>query len=98
MPVGRCTYDGLGGNIAGSSWSVLDDELLAEQLRQPLTDEASGDVGSATSGKTYNHAHRPCRIGLRPRHARDRRQRGSARGQMEKNSAGKFVKVATSPL
>jgi hypothetical protein len=30
-------HDGLGADIAGSSWSVLDDELLAEPLRQPLS-------------------------------------------------------------
>jgi len=30
-------HDHLGADIAGSSWSVLDDELLAEPLRQPLS-------------------------------------------------------------
>jgi hypothetical protein len=35
-------------------------------------------------------AHRPRRIGLRPSNARDGRQRGSARCQMQKISAGKF--------
>ena len=35
-------------------------------------------------------AHRPRRIGLRPRDARHGRQRGSARGQMQKISTGKF--------
>jgi hypothetical protein len=34
--------------------------------------------------------HRPRWIGLRPRDARHRRQRGSACGQMQKISAGKF--------
>jgi hypothetical protein len=64
--------------------------MLAEPLRQPLTDEASGDVGSATSGKTDNHAHRPRRIGLRPCNAGYDRQRGSAGGQMQKFATGKF--------
>jgi len=36
------------------------------------------------------NAHRPRRIGLRRRDARHRRQRGSARDQMQKISAGKF--------
>src|SRR6516164_661681 len=35
-------------------------------------------------------AHRPRRIGLRPREARDGRQHDSARSQMQKISAGKF--------
>src|SRR5262249_50036023 len=42
-------YDHLGADIAGSSWSVLDDELLAELLRQPLSYQACHDVG-ATDG------------------------------------------------
>jgi hypothetical protein len=37
-----------------------------------------------------DQTHRPSRIGLRPSEARHRRQRGSARGQMQKLSAGKF--------
>ena len=41
-------------------------------------------------GKADDDAHRPRRIGLRPRDARHGRQRGSARGQMQKLSAGKF--------
>ena len=40
-------------------------------------------------------AHRPRRIGLRPRDARHGRQRGSARGQMQKLSGGE---VSSSPL
>ena len=41
-------------------------------------------------GKANNDAHRPRRIGLRPSNTRHGRQRGSARGQMKKLSAGKF--------
>ena len=41
-------------------------------------------------GKPTIDAHRPRRIGLRPCDARHGRQRGSARGQMQKLSAGKF--------
>ena len=90
MAVGRRTDYRLGGDMAGCARPVLDDEWLAEPLRQPLTDEASGDVGSATGGKADDDVHRPRRIGLRSCDARDDRQRGSARGQMQKSSAGKF--------
>src|SRR5262249_34740354 len=38
----------------------------------------------------HDHAHRPRWIGLRPRNARHGRERGSASGQMQKLSAGKF--------
>ena len=44
----------------------------------------------AAGGNADDQAHRPRRIGLRPRDARHGRQRGSARCQMQKLSAGKF--------
>src|SRR5215471_19972335 len=48
-------------------------------------------VGGAARRKTYDLAHRPRRLGLRPRDARDGRERGSAGGQMQKlPSVGKF--------
>jgi len=55
-----------------------------------LADQASDDVGAAASGKADNQAHRPRRIGLRLRDARNCWQRDSARSQMQKISAGKF--------
>src|SRR5258705_12139090 len=57
----------LGGNIRPGARSVLDHERLAESLRQPLTDQTSDKVIRATGRSTRNYAHRPCRIGLRPR-------------------------------
>src|SRR5215472_9132403 len=83
-------HDHLGGDIAGSSWSVLDDELLAEPLRQPLSYQACHDVGATGGGKSDNDAHRPRRIGLRPSDARHGRQRSRAGGEMQKISARKF--------
>ena len=84
-------HDRLGGDIAAGARPVLDDEWLAEPLRQPLTHQARGDVESQPPGaKPTINAHRPRRIGLRPRDARHGRQRGSARCQMQKLSAGKF--------
>src|SRR5262245_11648207 len=47
-------------------------------------------VGGAARRKTYDPAHWPRRIGLRPSETRGGRQRGRARCQMEKISAGKF--------
>jgi hypothetical protein len=80
----------LDGDIGSRAWLVLNDERLAEPLREPLTNGTRGDVGRAASQETDNDAHRPRRIGLRPRDARDGRQRGSARCKMEKISARKF--------
>jgi hypothetical protein len=68
----------------------LDDELLAEPLREPLADQATKDVDGATGGRCDNDTHRPRRVGLRPSDARNYRQRGSGGGQMQKISTGKF--------
>ena len=91
VAVGGRAHDGFGGDIAGGARPVLDDEWLAEPLRQPLADQAREDVIRATGGKADDYAHRPRRIGLRPSEARDSRERGSARCQMQElSSAGKF--------
>src|SRR5260370_17226087 len=81
---------GLHADIAARTDPVLDDELLAQMIRQILADDARNDVVGAARRKANNPVHRPCRIGLRPRDARDSRQRGSARCQMQKSSAWKF--------
>ena len=65
-------HDRLGGDIAACARPVLDDELLAEPLRQPLTDQTREDVVRAAGGKADDDAHRPRRIGLRPSEARSR--------------------------
>src|SRR6516162_3197377 len=90
IAVCRRTHDRLYTDIATTAGTVLDEELLTEPLRQQLTNEARGNVVHATGCKWENDAHRPRRIGLCPRDAREHRQRGSAGGQMEKISAGKF--------
>src|SRR5262249_30658231 len=69
----------LGADIASPAWAVVDDERLAQALRQPLAHEACDDVGCAASGESDDDAHRPRRIGLRESKARNDRKRGSAR-------------------
>ena len=90
VAVRRRTHDRLGGDIAAGARPVLDDEWLAEPLRQPLTHQAREDVVRAAGGKADDDAHRPRRIGLRPREARYGRKHGSARCQMQKLAARKF--------
>src|SRR5205823_2313463 len=90
VSVGWRSRDRLCGNIAASTRSVLDNKRLTEPLRKPLTREACEDIGHAAGGKADDNPHRPRRIGLCPGDARQNRQRGSARGQMQKLSAGKF--------
>src|SRR5262249_12987049 len=90
VTIGRWALRGLGGDLGGCRGRVFDDELLAKPLGQPLTDQARGDVGGAAGGKADDHAHRPRRIALRPRNTRRDRQRGRARCEMQKISAGEF--------
>ena len=85
-----CPGDRLGADVTAGAGAILDDELLAEAIRQPLTHQARLDVGGPAGGKADDDAHRPRRIGLRPRHAGHGRQRGCARGQLQKCAAGKF--------
>jgi len=83
-------HDRLGADIAAGARAIFNDELLTQPLRQPLPDEPRGNVRRAGWSERHDQAHRPGWIGLRPRDARDCRQRGNARGQMQKISAGKF--------
>ena len=80
-------HDCLGSDIRACTWPVLNNELLAEALRQPLSYQACHDVGGTTGGESDDDAHWARRIGLRPSEARDGRQRGSARDQMQKSAA-----------
>src|SRR5215831_9435928 len=87
VAIGRRAHDRLGGDIAASTRPVLDDEWPAEPFRQPLAHQTCDDVESASCGGTDDQTHRPHRIGLCPRDARDCRERGSAGGQMEESTA-----------
>ena len=51
VAVGFRTHDRLGGDIAAGARPVLDDEWLAETLRQPLPYQARNDVDLAARGR-----------------------------------------------
>src|SRR5499427_10464470 len=87
IAIGGCLHDRLGGDSAGSARSVLDYELLAQPVRQPLSHQACRDVSGSASRKADDNVDRSRRIGLRSSYARRDRQRGGARGQMQKISA-----------
>src|SRR5262245_35916993 len=80
----------LGADIGTAAGTVLDDELLAHALRQPLPDHACGYVGAAASRKRHDDAYRPRRIGLGSYDTRECRKRSSAGGEMQEFSARKF--------
>src|SRR5262245_4122717 len=91
MAVWRRSHDSFSGNIAASARPILHDEWLTESLRQPLPNQACEDVISTAWRKADNNPHRPRRIGLRRSDARNDRECGGARGQMQElPSVGKF--------
>src|SRR5438067_12874342 len=53
---------GFGAYVIAPSWLVLDDELLAEPLRQPLRHDAGGYVGAAARGIAHDPPHWPGRV------------------------------------
>src|SRR5437016_10627134 len=87
VSIGGCSYDGLGTDIAVRARTILDKKWLPEPFRQSLTYKADDNVSRTTSGNWNDDTHWPRRIGLRPRDPRQRRQRYSACGQMQKSSA-----------
>src|SRR5262245_43562754 len=95
IPVRRSLEHGLGRNVSGRASSVLDDELLAEAFRQPLTNEAGDDVVRPAGDKADDDTDWPRGITLGACNPRHRRQRGGAGGEMEKlPTVGKFHAAA----
>src|SRR5260370_32438274 len=72
--------DGFGRYVGAGARPVLNDEWLAESLRQPWPQEARENIGCAARAEADDQVHRLRRVALRPCNARDSRQRGSARG------------------
>ena len=89
IAVRRRTNDHFSGCVGAGARPVLDDEGLAETLRQPLPDQARENVVRTAGGGWDDHAHRPRRKCLCPRDPRRRRQCGSTRGQVQKSTAWK---------
>src|SRR5215510_8684780 len=83
-------HDRLGCDVAAGSRTVVDDERLTEPLGEPLTYQARRDVRTASGREANNDAHRTRWIGLRPSNTRHGREGGSAGGQTQELSAGKF--------
>src|SRR5215469_4373803 len=67
VAVWRRLHDCLGSDVGAGARPVFDDEWLAEALGELLADQARDNVGSAAGGIANDDAHRPRRIGLRPK-------------------------------
>ena len=81
VAVGRRPHDRFGADIAGAPRPVVDDDGLAETLREPLADQTHEDVTGAAGREPNHYANRPRGIGLRSCNERNGRERGSARCQ-----------------
>jgi hypothetical protein len=91
VAVRRRPHHHFGADIVAAPWAVFDHELLAQPLREPRRDEPRENVWRASGARGGDDAHRPRRIGLRPRDPRHDRQGGSTCGQMQKlPTVGKF--------
>ena len=64
MAVGLLAEEGAGADDATAAGAVLDDHLLAPQLRQRLGDQPMPDIGRGARGQGHDDLHRPRRIGL----------------------------------
>src|SRR6516165_8313549 len=62
VAVRRCAHDVLGADIADAARYVLDNKLLTEPLRQPLTQQTRDDVGRPGRSERHDDAHPPRRI------------------------------------
>jgi hypothetical protein len=109
QPTGRAPADGytlLQCGVPNAINATLYDRLNFNFIRDiaPVAGiirghEACHDVGGTTGGESDNDPHRPRWIGLRRSDAGCGRERGSARGQMQKSSSvGKFHGVASQVL
>src|SRR5262249_36416027 len=90
IPIGSCTHDRLGADVAAGTRAIFYDELLTQPLRQPLPDEPRSNVRRAGWSERHDQAHRPRRMGLCQYDPRRDRQRGSSYGQMQECAAGTF--------
>src|ERR1700756_3740991 len=90
MAVRRRFGDRFRGERASSARAVLDEELLAEVLRQPLRDQARISVAYAAGREARYDPNGVTRIALSPRDPRIRPDRYGSRCKMQKFPTGRF--------
>ena len=95
----RRVGDIFGGDARAGAGLVVDDELLAEDRPRGLGEHAGDDVGGRARGEADHDVDRPRRIGgLRQglwleAKARERRQHGGSRRQMQKSATRQYHDV-----
>ena len=78
----RRPYDEFAGEIAAGARAVVDDDRLAEPLRQPLPEQAGIDVGGRAGCETGDDVDWPRRKSFSGCGARKHRECGSAGGEL----------------
>ena len=76
-------------DVAACTRTIVDNESLAQALREPLTHQTCKNVVGAAGREWDDDAHRPRRIGLRLCDLRDSRERGNARRQVQETATRK---------
>src|SRR4051794_7553708 len=90
VAVGSRTCDPAVRDAASGGAIIFDHYGLAEHAAHTLRKDPTDRIRRSAGGRTDHHRDRPGRKGLCPRDARNGRERGGARGQMQKLSAWKF--------
>src|SRR6185437_12181544 len=86
----RRVHDHLAGEISACPGPILNNEWLAEPFRQPLRQKTRDDVGCGGGRKTNDQTYRARRIGLCACDAAQRRERQSARCELNESSTREF--------
>src|SRR6516164_5819951 len=86
---GRLCHD-FGADVAGRTRPAIDEELLAEPLRQPLTDKPRDDVGCTTGREANDDVHWTRRIAERICNASQGRKGRSSGCQVQKFTTGQL--------
>ena len=87
-----------GADIVVAAGPVLGNEGLTELIREPLRQHAGDDIGRTAGGRSDDDAHRPRRIGIRPRGRDHGVERRDARSPAQKLTAANFHGVSLAVL
>jgi hypothetical protein len=90
VAIRRGIYDRFSRDIAASPWSVLDHELLAQTLREPLPNQTSANVVHSSWSKSDYDPYRPYRISLSARDVRHDRKSSRTSSELQKSTTWKF--------
>jgi hypothetical protein len=77
----------LAATVPPAPATLVDNNLLAKCVGEPIGDDPRDDAGAAARRKGIDNRDRPRRIDLRFRDPRDGRQYGSTGGQTQKSAA-----------